>query len=117
MKTLNEQIYEYLLLENRPMTVPEVHLSENFKDVPANAIGKGLLAICAEGLINYYMKDGKIYFSTDHSVGRGPIGSQSNMNNLAGALSAFFGGAETDMISLLGNMTKAFPEVGDTSSL
>ena len=116
MKTLTEQLYEYLLKEGNPMTVIDVIKNESFTNVPPMVIGKGLLTICGEGLANYFMKDGKMYFTTDLSVGRGPIGSQSNMGNLTGALSALFGGASGDMSSFLGNMTKAFPDVGDSET-
>ena len=96
MKTLNEQLYERLLQEKRPVTVPEISSSEAFKNVPRFLVGKGLLALCGEGLINYYMKDGKIYFTTDLSIGRGPIASVSNINNLTDAFSALLGKADED---------------------
>ena len=116
MKTLTEQLYEYLLKEGNPVTVIDAIKNESFASVPPMVVGKGLLTICGEGLANYFMKDGKMYFTTDLSVGRGPIGSQSNMGNLTGALSALFGGASGDMSSFLGNMTKAFPDVGDSET-
>ncbi len=115
MKTLNEQLYEYLLKKGSPASVVDVIKNVDFAKVPPMVVGKGLLTICGEGLVNYYMKDGRMYFTTDLSVGRGPIGSQSNMGNLAGALSALFGGGG-DMSSLLGNMTKEFPDVGDSDT-
>ncbi|MEG0493962.1 MAG: hypothetical protein RR696_12265 [Clostridia bacterium] len=40
METINEQIYEYLLHEDKPVTVPEVSTNEKFKGVPAGVVGK-----------------------------------------------------------------------------
>lgn len=115
MKTLNEQIYEYLLQENRPVSVAEVIDQEDFKGVPHGCIGRGLLAICGEGLVNYCMKEGKIYFSTDLSVGRGPVGSQNFINKLSRAMSALLGGADGDTPNLFAGSTKVFPENGDAA--
>lgn len=115
MKTLNEQIYEYLLRENRPVTVPDVVSDAAFKGVPAMVVGKGLLSLCSEGLANYFMKDGRIFFTTDLSLGHGPIGSQSFINSMMGGLSSFLGAASGGMADSLGSLVQAFPEEGDHS--
>ena len=58
MKTLTEQLYEYLLKEGNPVTVIDAIKNESFASVPPMVVGKGLLTICGEGLANYFMKDG-----------------------------------------------------------
>lgn len=113
METINEQIYEYLLHEDKPVTVPEVSTNEKFKGVPAGVVGKGLLSICGEGLANYYMEDGKIFFSTDLSVGRGTIGSQCFTSNLTSIFSTLFGGETSSAPEA---ETVAFPKVGDSAT-
>lgn len=110
MKTIHEQIYEYLLNQGKPLTSVQVGSAEAFKGVPDMVVGKALLALCGEGLVKYYMKDGKMCFTTDLSVGRGPIGSKANIDFFNNALAALFGGGGGNPLA---GMNNAFPETGD----
>ncbi len=115
MITLTEQIYEYLLEKGKLVSTFDVINSEQFSHVPPMVVGQGLLTICGEGLANYYMEDGKMFFTTDLSIGRGPIGSQNNLGNLS-ALSALFGGARNGIENLFASTSKIFPEIGEAKS-
>lgn len=109
MKTLNEKLYEYLVNAGKPINIGDILNDKEFSNVPQRLIGNGLLAIRGEGSANYYMKDGKMYFTTDLSQGHAMIGSQSFISSLSGV-------ASNPLFGLLSVALKVFPEVGDAET-
>lgn len=109
MKTLNEKLYEYLMNACKPINIGDILNDKEFSKVPQRLIGSKLLAIHSEGLANYYIKDGKMYFTTDLSQGRGMIGSQSFISSLSGV-------ASNPLLGLFSAALRAFPEVGDAKT-
>lgn len=107
MKTLNERVYESLLAFDKPVTLSQLNVAEDLKNVPRMALGESLRGLCGEQIVSYRMKNGKIYFSADPKYGECQNPSQKNLQSLSSALGGLAG-----LASLLGGMnggTGSFP--------